>query len=114
MFGGSLEEKRQVGVKAGHLAVAGVPGAQGQGACRWSVGMPLASSFLRGTTYAAMRLQTTDSDQAVSPYTVMRELGHSSIGLIEKTYGHLLNVRHRADVVEYREADVVDLQRKRA
>ncbi len=45
----------------------------------------------------------------------MRELGHSSIGLIEKTYGHLLNARHRADVVEYREAEVVDLNsRKRA
>ena len=49
-------------------------------------------------TYAAMRLQTTDNGQAVSPYTVMRELGHSSIGLIEKIYGHLLNVRHRANV----------------
>ncbi len=64
-------------------------------------------------TYAAMRLQTTDNGQAVSPYTVMRELGHSSIGLIEKTYGHLLNVRHRADVVEYREAEVVDLNQRK-
>ncbi len=26
----------------------------------------------------------------------MRDLGHSSIGLIEKIYGHLLNVRHRS------------------
>ncbi len=64
-------------------------------------------------TFAAMRLQTTDNGQPVSPYTVMRELGHSSIGLIEKTYGHLLNVRHRADVVEYREAEVVDLNRRK-
>lgn len=66
-------------------------------------------------TFAAMRLQTMDNGQPVSPYTVMRELGHSSIGLIEKTYGHYSNVRHRAPVVEYREAEVVDLnQRKRA
>ena len=65
-------------------------------------------------TYTAMRLQTLDHGQPVSPFTVMRELRHSSIGLIEKTYGHLLNVRHRAEVVEYREADVVDLHRRRA
>ena len=65
-------------------------------------------------TFTAMRLQTLDHGEPVSPFTVMRELGHSSIGLIEKTYGHLLNVRHRAEVVEYREADVVDLRRRRA
>ena len=64
-------------------------------------------------TYAAMRMQTTDSDQAVSPYTVMRELGHSSIGLIEDYYGHLMKVRHRADVVEYCETKVVDLKTRR-
>jgi len=64
-------------------------------------------------SFAAMRLQTMDHGQPVSPYTVMRELGHSSIGLIEKTYGHLLNVRHRAEVVEYREAEVVDLEKRR-
>ncbi len=65
-------------------------------------------------TFAAIRLQTLDNGQPVGPFTVMRELGHSSIGLIEKTYGHLLNVRHRAEEVEYREAEVVDLQRRRA
>ena len=64
-------------------------------------------------SFAAMRLQTMDHGQPVSPYTVMRELGHSSIGLIEKTYGHLLNVRRRAEVVEYREAEVVDLEKRR-
>ena len=64
-------------------------------------------------TFAAMRLQTMDNGQAVSPYTVMRELGHSSIGLIEKTYGHHMDVRHRADVLEYREAEVVDLEKRR-
>lgn len=58
-------------------------------------------------TYAAQRLQTTDHGAAVSPYTVMRELGHSSIKLIEDTYGHLTRTRHRSPVVEYREGEVV-------
>ncbi len=56
-----------------------------------------------------MRLQTLGHGEPVSPFTVMRELGHSSIGLIEKTYGHLLDVRHRSEVVEYREAKVLKL-----
>ncbi|MEX1256133.1 MAG: tyrosine-type recombinase/integrase [Gemmatimonadota bacterium] len=64
-------------------------------------------------TYAATRLQTMDHGQPVSAYTVMRELGHSSLSLIEKTYGHLLEVRVRSAVVEYREAKVVPF-RKRA
>lgn len=58
-------------------------------------------------TYAAQRLQTTDHGAPVSPYTVMRELGHSSIQLIERTYGHLMSTRHRSPVVEYREGEVV-------
>ena len=64
-------------------------------------------------TFTAMRLQTLDHGQPVSPFTVMRELGHSSIGLIEKTYGHHMDVRHRAEVLEYREAEVVDLEKRR-
>ena len=60
-------------------------------------------------TYAAARLQTTDHGAPVSIFTVMRELGHRSIGLIESTYGHLLDVRHRSSVVEYRVAEVVRL-----
>ena len=39
----------------------------------------------------------------------MRELGHRSLDLIETTYGHLLDVRHRSPVVEYRETGVVQL-----
>jgi integrase len=61
-------------------------------------------------TYTAMRLQTTDRGAPISPWTVARELGHSSVMLIERVYGHLLNTRHRADVVEYHETEVVDLQ----
>ena len=59
-------------------------------------------------TYTAARLQTTDGGAPVSAYTVMRELGHSTISLIEKTYGHLLDVRHRSPVVEYRETKVLE------
>lgn len=58
-------------------------------------------------TYAAQRLQTTDGGAAVSPYTVMRELGHGSLGLIERHYGHLMETRSRAEAVEYREGEVV-------
>ncbi len=50
----------------------------------------------------------------VSPYTVMRELGHSSIALIEETYGHLSNVGVRSPVVEYREATVVPFAQRKA
>jgi integrase len=53
-------------------------------------------------TYTAMRLQATDQGAPVSPWTVKTELGHGSLALIETTYGHLLNVRHRLDRVEYR------------
>lgn len=50
----------------------------------------------------------------VSPYTVMQVLGHSSLGLIEKTYGHLLNVQHRSPVVEYRRTELLELAARRA
>ena len=33
--------------------------------------------------YTAARLQTTDGGAPVSVYTVMRELGHSTLSLIE-------------------------------
>jgi len=48
------------------------------------------------------------------PYTVMQVLGHSSLSLIEKTYGHLLNVRHRSPVVEYRRTELLELAARRA
>ena len=59
-------------------------------------------------TYAATRLQTLDHGAPVSPYTVMRELGHRSLQLLEETYGHLQGVRHREPVVEYRETAILD------
>lgn len=65
-------------------------------------------------TYTAARLQTTDHGAPVSVYTVMHELGHRSIELIERTYGHLMSVRHRIPVVEYRRTDVIELASRKA
>ncbi|MSR19666.1 MAG: hypothetical protein EXR91_01610 [Gemmatimonadetes bacterium] len=56
-----------------------------------------------------MAYPTLDHGAPVSVYTVMKELGHRSIGLIESTYGHLMNVRHRSAVVEYRKTEVLQL-----
>lgn len=53
-------------------------------------------------TYCATRLQTVDSGKPVAVYTVSRELGHSSTGMVEAVYSHLGDVRHRSDVVEFR------------
>ncbi len=53
-------------------------------------------------TYCAARLQTLDGAAPVSPYTAARELGHGGLRLVDRVYGHLGQVRHRSDVVEYR------------
>jgi hypothetical protein len=71
----------------------GSPGAAPMGVIRFRFGpgesyLWLSMSMLRGAP--------------VSLWTVSRELGHSSTGMIERTYGHLGTVRHRAEVVEYR------------
>ena len=55
-------------------------------------------------------MQTLDNGAPVSPFTVMRELGHSSLKMIEDVYGHLQDERHRSDVVEYREANVLPIK----
>jgi integrase len=60
---------------------------------------------------SATRIQTTDHGQPVSLYTVARELGHSSVTMIERVYGHLMQVRHRSPVVEYVEAAIIELAR---
>jgi integrase len=65
-------------------------------------------------TYAAMRLQTTDNGAPVSPWTVKDELGHGSLTMIERTYGHLLEVRERLPVVEYRPLKVASPAVRRA
>lgn len=53
-------------------------------------------------TYCAARLQTLDHGAPVSPYTVAREMGHASMDMVQRVYGHLGEIRHRAEVVEYR------------
>ena len=53
-------------------------------------------------TYCSARLQTLDQGAPVSIYTVGKELGHGGDSLVKRVYGHLGQVRHRSEVVEYR------------
>src|SRR5213595_3754301 len=53
-------------------------------------------------TYCAARLQTLDGGAPVSAYTVGKEMGHGGDAMVRKVYGHLGQVRHRAEAVEYR------------
>ena len=53
-------------------------------------------------TYCAARLQTLDRKAPISEYTVARELGHGGHAMIHRVYGHLGQVRHRSEVIEYR------------
>jgi integrase len=53
-------------------------------------------------TYCASRLQTLDAGAPVSLFTVAREMGHGGDSLVRRIYGHLGDVRHRAEAVEYR------------
>ena len=53
-------------------------------------------------TYCAARLQTLDHGAPVSPFTVAKEMGHGGDSLVKRVYGHLGEVRHRTEVVEYR------------
>jgi integrase len=53
-------------------------------------------------TYCAARLQTLDRGAPVSEFTVSKELGHGGRAMVERVYGHLGQVRHRSEVVEYR------------
>jgi integrase len=62
---------------------------------------PLRTKMFRHT-YCSARLQTLDGDAPVSPFTVVRELGHGSPAMVNRVYGHLGTVRHRAAVVEFR------------
>lgn len=67
-------------------------------------------------TYCAARLQTFDGYRVlgedddgkeirepipVSRYTVAKEMGHGGTQLVERVYGHLGEVRHRSEAVEY-------------
>jgi hypothetical protein len=43
-----------------------------------------------------------DRGAPVSTYTVAREMGHGGESMVWKVYGHLGQVRHRAEAVEER------------
>jgi integrase len=66
----------------------------------WEAGAITSKMFRH--TYCSARLATLDHGAPVSPDTVRREMGHSSRDLVEQVYGHLGTIRHRAEVVEYR------------
>jgi integrase len=53
-------------------------------------------------TYCAARLQSLDQGSPVSAFTVGREMGHGGEMMVRRVYGHLGQVRHRAEVMEYR------------
>ncbi|MEN8374613.1 MAG: site-specific integrase [Gemmatimonadota bacterium] len=70
------------------------------GRAGWAPG-EIRSKMLRHT-YCTARLQTLDRGAPVSPFTVTREMGHGGRALVDKVYGHLGQMRHRSEVVEYR------------
>jgi hypothetical protein len=47
-------------------------------------------------------LQTLDQGAPVSLFTAAKELGHGGEAMVRRVYGHLGQVRHRAEEVEYR------------
>jgi hypothetical protein len=56
----------------------------------------------RHTPRTTSRLQTLEGGAPVSPWTVEKELGHTSRDMLEEVYGRLGEVRHRSEAVEYR------------
>ncbi len=66
----------------------------------WKVGEIRSKMFRH--TYCAARLQTLDKGAPISPYTVAKEMGHGGRALVDRVYGHLGEIRHRSEVVEYR------------
>ena len=72
----------------------------------WQAGEITTKQFRH--TYATARLQTLDRGAPVAPWTVARELGHSATAMVERTYGHMGQVRHRAEGVAYQVEDFRD------
>lgn len=64
-------------------------------------------------TYCAARIQTLDRGHPVSPWTVAREMGHGGRALVDRVYGHLGEIRHRSEFVEYRAEQHADFLRER-
>ena len=53
-------------------------------------------------SFCAAALQLLDRGHPISPWTVARCMGHGGQSLVDRIYGHLGEVRHRAEVLEYR------------
>lgn len=53
-------------------------------------------------TFCAASLQLLDRGAPVSPWTVAKWMGHGGQTLVNRVYGHLGDVRHRSEVLEYR------------
>jgi integrase len=70
----------------------------------WAAGEIRSKMFRH--TYCSARLQTLDRGSPIGIDTVRRELGHSDASLVQHVYGHLGNIRHRAEFVEYQRATV--------
>lgn len=68
--------------------------------CGWRGGDIRTKAFRH--TYCAARLQTLDHGAPVSLYTVARDMGHGGDALVRRVYGHLGDVRHRSEAIEYR------------
>lgn len=64
-------------------------------------------------TFTAARLQCLDRGHPVSPYQVSKELGHGGDQLVRRVYGHLGEVRHRSEELEYRTEQHQDAARER-
>ncbi|MEX2570806.1 MAG: hypothetical protein WD737_05830 [Gemmatimonadota bacterium] len=51
--------------------------------------------------YASARVQTLDRGYPVSEFVVAKEMGHGGFDLVKRVYGHLGQINHRSEVVEY-------------
>jgi integrase len=53
-------------------------------------------------TYCSTRLQTLANGHPIAPFDVGRELGHGGDAMVRRVYGHVGQVKHRSELVEYR------------
>jgi hypothetical protein len=68
------------------------------GSCMASEAAGASSHVLLGLA----RLQTLDNGAPVRAFQVAREMGHDGDSLVRQDYGHLGEIRHRSEAVEYR------------
>ena len=52
-------------------------------------------------SFCAASLQLLDRGHPISPWTVAKWMGHGGQSLVDRIYGHLGEVRHRGEVLEY-------------